>query len=62
MSHGQVNGDDAGLDAANDIPAPPSSKKAGSDQVSAWMLTGWLVLAPLLMLITIWVLTIFRKH
>ena len=39
-------------------PTPPS--KTEDTQRSAWMLAGWLVLAPLLMLITVWVLTLLK--
>lgn len=58
----EENGADvAGIDDRSEMPRAPR-RKAQSDQVSAWVLTAWLVAAPLLMLITIWVLTIFRKR
>ena len=49
------------VDDRGETPLAPR-RKASSDHVSAWVMTAWLVAAPLLMLITIWVLTVFRKR
>ena len=42
-------------------PSEPHSN-AHNTQRSAWLLTAVMVLAPLLMLVTIWVLTLFRVN
>ena len=35
-------------------------KRGTSTKTSAWVLTAWMVLAPLLMLATVWLLLVFR--
>jgi hypothetical protein len=60
MTDEENRADVAGIDDRSETPTAPRRKEQ-SDQVSAWVLTAWMVAAPLLMLITIWVLTIFRR-
>lgn len=38
----------------------PAGRRATSTKTSAWVLTAWMVLAPLLMLVTVWLLLVFR--
>jgi len=52
---------DSGFDDQGDPSTALPQRKEQSDQVSAWVLTAWMVAAPLLMLITIWLLTVFRR-
>jgi hypothetical protein len=60
MTDEENRADVAGSDDRSETQPVPRRKEQ-SDQVSAWVLTAWMVAAPLLMLITIWVLTIFRR-
>jgi len=52
--------DVVGHEGGDRLPDMPV-RKAISNQVSMWVLTAWMILAPLLMLGTIWLLTIFRR-
>ena len=50
------------VDGHGNPPISRPTRKEQSDQVSAWVLTAWMVAAPLLMLITIWLLTVFGSR